>query len=218
MRRSLARARRAGGAPGSGRSRRTSRRCGGDHSWVLWIDVWGEALRDANLRRISEELDDAWVELLAEVIADGVATGVFHCDDPVAAAVAAVRPARRPRPAGRAAPGDDDAGPDAQPRPPRRRARARLRRCRRSNHRRRRRGSIGPAVQIQTVARRRPLVHPSRVGNGGRPANRGARPTTSSWCSLHSEPPRTRSERRCAPRWTTPVPRRSPSSTRSRRS
>ena len=43
-----------------------------DQSWVLWIDVWGEALRDANLRRISEELDNAWVELVAEVIADGV--------------------------------------------------------------------------------------------------------------------------------------------------
>ena len=57
-----------------------------DHSWVLWIDVWGEALRDANLRRISEELDNAWVELLAEIVADGVATGVFRCGDPVATA------------------------------------------------------------------------------------------------------------------------------------
>ena len=66
------------------RSRRTCRRCGGDPSWVLWIDVWGEALRDANVRRISEELDAAWVELIAEVIADGVAAGVFRCDDPVA--------------------------------------------------------------------------------------------------------------------------------------
>ena len=55
-----------------------------DQSWVLWIDVWGEALRDANLRRISEELDAAWVEMIAEIIADGVAAGVFRCDDPVA--------------------------------------------------------------------------------------------------------------------------------------
>jgi len=57
-----------------------------DPSWLLWIDVWGEALRDANLRRISEELDHAWVELVAEVIADGVASGAFRCDDPVASA------------------------------------------------------------------------------------------------------------------------------------
>ena len=42
-----------------------------DPSWVLWIDAWGEALRDDNVRRISEELDDAWVTLVAEVIAEG---------------------------------------------------------------------------------------------------------------------------------------------------
>jgi AcrR family transcriptional regulator len=57
-----------------------------DPAWLLWIDVWGEALRDANLRRISEELDNAWVELVAEVIADGVASGAFRCDDPVSSA------------------------------------------------------------------------------------------------------------------------------------
>jgi AcrR family transcriptional regulator len=57
-----------------------------DHTWVLWIDVWGEALRHANLRRISEELDNAWVELLAEVVTDGVDAGVFRCVDPVATA------------------------------------------------------------------------------------------------------------------------------------
>jgi AcrR family transcriptional regulator len=57
-----------------------------DPSWLLWIDVWGEALRDANLRRISEELDHAWVRLVAEVIGDGVATGAFRCADPVSSA------------------------------------------------------------------------------------------------------------------------------------
>jgi len=57
-----------------------------DRSWVLWIDVWGEALRDANLRRISEELDHAWVEVVAGVIDAGVASGAFRTDDPVAAA------------------------------------------------------------------------------------------------------------------------------------
>ena len=57
-----------------------------DQSWVLWIDVWGEALRDATMRRISEELDVAWVQMLAAVIVDGVASGAFECEDPVAAA------------------------------------------------------------------------------------------------------------------------------------
>jgi AcrR family transcriptional regulator len=54
-----------------------------DPSWLLWVDVWGEALRDANIRRISEDLDAAWVEVLGEVITDGVEQGVFDCPDPV---------------------------------------------------------------------------------------------------------------------------------------
>ena len=57
-----------------------------DRAWVLWIDVWGEALRDANLRRISEELDHAWVDLVAGIITDGVATGAFRCADAVESA------------------------------------------------------------------------------------------------------------------------------------
>jgi AcrR family transcriptional regulator len=57
-----------------------------DRSWLLWIDVWGEALRDANLRRISEDLDDAWVALVADVIAAGIGVGSFRTDDHVASA------------------------------------------------------------------------------------------------------------------------------------
>ena len=57
-----------------------------DPWWVLWIDFWGEALRDDALRRISEDLDNAWVELTAEVIAEGVAAGTFHSADPLESA------------------------------------------------------------------------------------------------------------------------------------
>ncbi|CAN5838470.1 MAG: TetR/AcrR family transcriptional regulator [Ilumatobacteraceae bacterium] len=57
-----------------------------DPSWVMWIDAWGEALRDATVRRISEELDAAWVDLMTAVIAEGVDTGVFASDDPGASA------------------------------------------------------------------------------------------------------------------------------------
>ena len=98
-----------------------------DQSWLLWIDVWGEALRDANLRRISEELDNAWVELVAEIIERGVAAGIVPDRRSRRRGVAAVRPARRPGPAGRAAPRHDDARPDAQARAPCGRPRARLR-------------------------------------------------------------------------------------------
>ena len=57
-----------------------------DQSWALWIDVWGEALRDPEIRRISEELDDGWVDVFAQVITAGVESGVFHSEDPLAAA------------------------------------------------------------------------------------------------------------------------------------
>ena len=40
-----------------------------DRAWVLWIDVWGEALRAANLRRISEESTRRWV-CVAEIITE----------------------------------------------------------------------------------------------------------------------------------------------------
>jgi AcrR family transcriptional regulator len=58
----------------------------GEKGWVLWIDAWGEALRDPALRRISAELDLAWVQAIEGVITDGVTAGQFRCDDPRAAA------------------------------------------------------------------------------------------------------------------------------------
>jgi AcrR family transcriptional regulator len=57
-----------------------------DQSWLLWIDAWGEALRNARLRAISEELDQSWVGLLAQIFRDGVDEGTFTCPDPLGAA------------------------------------------------------------------------------------------------------------------------------------
>lgn len=58
-----------------------------DQSWLLWIDAWGAALRDDSLRSISEELDDAWTDVLAEVLRDGAASGEWECPDPDAASL-----------------------------------------------------------------------------------------------------------------------------------
>ena len=182
--------------------------------------------------RISEELDEAWVSCSPRSIADGVDAGVA--------------PLRRPAGVGVAARamldglglqvvlhhGTMTRAQMRKPRPPRRRARARLRPprvtdLRESNSARqidgRTRigtggggGSIPATSPSKPVARRRPLVRPLRVGNGDCPRQPRCTPHESlPWCSLSREPPRT-SERRCASRWTTPVPRRSPSSTRSR--
>ena len=54
----------------------------GEEVWVLWIDAWGQALRDPALREISEELDQAWVTLFERIIVDGVAENRFTCTDP----------------------------------------------------------------------------------------------------------------------------------------
>jgi AcrR family transcriptional regulator len=54
--------------------------------WTLWVDAWAAALRSPELRRVSKRLDLRWKESVAEIIAAGVASGEFRCDDPHAAA------------------------------------------------------------------------------------------------------------------------------------
>ena len=59
----------------------------GDVEWMLWIDGWGEALRNPMMRKISQELDEQSAGLLERVITNGVERGEFACDDPAAAAI-----------------------------------------------------------------------------------------------------------------------------------
>lgn len=54
--------------------------------WTLWVDAWAAALRSPELRRVSKRLDLQWKEAVAEIIAAGVESGEFRCDDPHAAA------------------------------------------------------------------------------------------------------------------------------------
>jgi AcrR family transcriptional regulator len=90
--RDIARARRLAAGPGSAATRldKVMREwvpgSAKDQSWVLWIDAWGSALRDGAMREISEELDDAWVQVLEQVIRDGAESGEFDCPDPAASA------------------------------------------------------------------------------------------------------------------------------------
>jgi AcrR family transcriptional regulator len=59
---------------------------GAEPGWLLWIDAWGESLRSPELRRISQEFDEASVEVVAEVISLGVVAGTFTSRDTHAAA------------------------------------------------------------------------------------------------------------------------------------
>ncbi len=59
---------------------------GNSKAWTIWIDGWSEGQRNAELERVSRNLDLRWKEALAEVIAAGVADGTLRCTDPVKAA------------------------------------------------------------------------------------------------------------------------------------
>lgn len=54
--------------------------------WMLYIDGWGEALRSKAIRQISQDLDIQCKQVLEDIIDEGVAAGVFTCEDPHATA------------------------------------------------------------------------------------------------------------------------------------
>ncbi len=58
-----------------------------DVEWMLWIDGWGEALRNPMMKKISQQLDEQSTELLAKIIRNGVESGEFTCPDPTASAM-----------------------------------------------------------------------------------------------------------------------------------
>ena len=55
--------------------------------WRLWIEGWAVALREPALQEVTRNLDRRWKAALAEVIAEGVTEGEFHCPDPEATAL-----------------------------------------------------------------------------------------------------------------------------------
>lgn len=57
-----------------------------DSGWLLWIDGWGEAIRNPTLKRISQELDLQWQQRLEDVLREGVSARLFTCPDPHGAA------------------------------------------------------------------------------------------------------------------------------------
>jgi AcrR family transcriptional regulator len=52
--------------------------------WRLWIDAWALAQREPVIRKVLRRLDQRWSAVLADVVADGVASEVFTCADPAA--------------------------------------------------------------------------------------------------------------------------------------
>jgi AcrR family transcriptional regulator len=57
-----------------------------DMEWMLWIDAWGEALRNPAMRQISQELDRQSLKVLEGIIRHGVELHEFRCESPSDAA------------------------------------------------------------------------------------------------------------------------------------
>ena len=55
--------------------------------WVLWMEVWVQALRDEQVRRTREQLDRRWRGTLLASHRTGAREGAFHCPDPAAASL-----------------------------------------------------------------------------------------------------------------------------------
>lgn len=53
-----------------------------DVEWMLWIDAWGEALRNPLMKSISQQLDEQSIAFLERVLRRGNETGEFRCDQP----------------------------------------------------------------------------------------------------------------------------------------
>jgi len=53
-----------------------------DVEWMLWIDAWGEALRNPLMKSISQQLDEQSIAFLERVLRRGNDTGEFRCEQP----------------------------------------------------------------------------------------------------------------------------------------
>ena len=58
-----------------------------DVEWMLWIDGWGEALRNPMMKKISQALDEQTEALLERVLDAGVESGEFVCVSPPSTAM-----------------------------------------------------------------------------------------------------------------------------------
>ncbi|MBG0831047.1 TetR/AcrR family transcriptional regulator [Planomonospora sp. ID67723] len=57
-----------------------------DQGWILWLDAWTVGVREEHVRTLLLEFEGAWIEILRDVITQGVVAGEFDCDDPQGAA------------------------------------------------------------------------------------------------------------------------------------
>jgi AcrR family transcriptional regulator len=59
-------------------------------SWHVWVELWVEALHDADLQELNERVYGEWRRTVAGIVRDGQAAGQFRDGDPVLLANAIV--------------------------------------------------------------------------------------------------------------------------------
>jgi AcrR family transcriptional regulator len=57
------------------------------YSWLLWLDLWAQAARHAEVGSVRQKFDDRWRETIRAVVVDGQEDGEFGPVDPVEFAV-----------------------------------------------------------------------------------------------------------------------------------
>ena len=48
-----------------------------EDSWAVWLDLWAQALRDPEVRKVREEFDEHFRETIRQIVRDGTANGEF---------------------------------------------------------------------------------------------------------------------------------------------
>ena len=59
-------------------------RAAGDEQWSLWLELWARAVHDPRIATMLQERDDRWTSTLRAILADGIQSGSFSCDEPEA--------------------------------------------------------------------------------------------------------------------------------------
>ena len=50
-------------------------------TWLLWLELWNRAPRDAEVAASRHRLDRRWREAIAAIVRDGIASGEFNAAD-----------------------------------------------------------------------------------------------------------------------------------------
>jgi AcrR family transcriptional regulator len=48
-----------------------------EDSWAVWLDLWAQALRDPEVRRVREEFDEHFRQTIRQIVRDGIAAKEF---------------------------------------------------------------------------------------------------------------------------------------------